>query len=156
MVEYDIFCVANGMKPDVPQLTPAVHTEALTTPAVSFIEAYLKEEIGASDLSQLLDEHPAKCAGQALHTMIKLCAASGEAITEEQASAYPAPLDLRSVRSFEDPSYVHEGYGISTSIYRSAVMKGMWALSSSEFLRGELKHPRKAGAMKLRAAPSGW
>lgn len=40
-------------------------TDALT--------AYLKEEISASDLSQLLDEH--------LHTMIQLAALAGEPIT---------------------------------------------------------------------------
>ena len=56
-------------------------TEALT--------AYLSQEISASDLSQLLDEH--------LHTMIQLCAASGEAITEEQASAYHHIRRLRDL-----------------------------------------------------------
>jgi hypothetical protein len=58
-----------------------MHTEALT--------AYLSQEISASDLSQLLDEH--------LHTMIQLCAASGEAITEEQASAYHHIRRLRDL-----------------------------------------------------------
>jgi hypothetical protein len=58
-----------------------MHTEALAT--------YLHEEISAIDLSQLLDEH--------LHTMIQLCAASGEAITEEQASAYHHIRRLRDL-----------------------------------------------------------
>jgi len=56
-------------------------TETLTT--------YLSQEISASDLSQLLDEH--------LHTMIQLCAASGEAISEEQASAYHHIRRLRDL-----------------------------------------------------------
>jgi len=56
-------------------------TETLTT--------YLSQEISASDLSQLLDEH--------LHTMIQLCAASGEPITEEQASAYHHIRRLRDL-----------------------------------------------------------
>ena len=72
MVGYDIPCIANGMKPDVPQLTPAVHTEALTTPALSSIEAYPKAEISASDLSQLLDEHPAKCGAGFAHDDIAM------------------------------------------------------------------------------------
>ena len=50
---------------------------------------YLKEEISASDLSQLLDEH--------LYMMIRLCAATGEAITEEQASAYHHIRRLRDL-----------------------------------------------------------
>lgn len=58
-----------------------MNAEALTT--------YLKEEISASDLSQLLDEH--------LHTMIHLCAASGEPISEEQASAYHHIRRLRDL-----------------------------------------------------------
>jgi len=56
-------------------------TEALT--------AYLSQEISASDLSDLLDEH--------LNTMIQLCAASGEAISEEQASAYHHIRRLRDL-----------------------------------------------------------
>ncbi len=50
---------------------------------------YLKEEISAQDLSQLLDEH--------LHTMIQLCAASGESISEEQVSAYHHIRRLRDL-----------------------------------------------------------
>ena len=57
-------------------------TDALTT--------YLSQEISASDLSQLLDEH--------LHTMIQLAALAGEPISEEQASTYcKLPLFRRSV-----------------------------------------------------------
>lgn len=56
-------------------------TDALT--------AYLSQEISASDLSQLLDEH--------LHTMIRLYAASGEPISEEQASTYHHIRRLRDV-----------------------------------------------------------
>lgn len=50
---------------------------------------YLQEEISASDLSQLLDEH--------LHTMIRLYAASGEPISEEQASTYHHIRRLRDL-----------------------------------------------------------
>ena len=50
---------------------------------------YLHEEISASDLSQLLDEH--------LHTMIQLAAQAGEPITEEQASAYHHIRRLRDL-----------------------------------------------------------
>ena len=56
---------------------------------IDSLTTYLKEEISASDLSQLLDEH--------LHTMIQLCAASGEPITEEQASAYHHIRRLRDL-----------------------------------------------------------
>lgn len=56
-------------------------TEALT--------AYLQEEISASDLSQLLDEH--------LHTMIQLAALAGEPISEEQASTYHHLRRLRDL-----------------------------------------------------------
>lgn len=55
------------------------------------LHRYLKEEISASDLSQLLDEH--------LHSMIQLCAASGEPISEEQASAYHHIRRLRDLIS---------------------------------------------------------
>jgi hypothetical protein len=55
--------------------------DALTT--------YLSQEISASDLSQLLDEH--------LHTMIRLYAASGEPISEEQASTYHHIRRLRDL-----------------------------------------------------------
>jgi hypothetical protein len=58
-----------------------MHTEALT--------AYLKQEISASDLSQLLDEH--------LHTMIQLAALAGEPISEEQASTYHHIRRLRDL-----------------------------------------------------------
>ncbi len=58
-----------------------MNAEALT--------AYLQEEISARDLSELLDEH--------LHTMIQLCAASGEPISEEQASAYHHIRRLRDL-----------------------------------------------------------
>jgi len=64
-------------------------TETLHRPALSSLEVYLKEEISAQDLSQLLDEH--------LHTMIQLCAASGEPISEEQASAYHHIRRLRDL-----------------------------------------------------------
>ncbi|MDQ3101771.1 MAG: hypothetical protein M3R08_10325 [Bacteroidota bacterium] len=58
------------------------------------LHRYLKEEISASDLSDLLDEH--------LHTMIQLCAASGEPISEEQASAYHHIRRLRDlIRAIE-------------------------------------------------------
>ncbi len=56
-------------------------TEALTT--------YLSQEISASDLSQLLDEH--------LHQMIQLAALAGEPISEEQASTYHHLRRLRDV-----------------------------------------------------------
>ncbi len=56
-------------------------TDALT--------AYLSQEISASDLSQLLDEH--------LHTMIQLAALAGEPISEEQASTYHHLRRLRDV-----------------------------------------------------------
>jgi len=56
-------------------------TDALTT--------YLSQEISASDLSQLLDEH--------LHQMIQLYAASGEAISEVQASTYHHIRRLRDL-----------------------------------------------------------
>lgn len=56
-------------------------TDALT--------AYLSQEISASDLSQLLDEH--------LHTMIQLAALAGEPISEEQASTYHHIRRLRDV-----------------------------------------------------------
>jgi len=56
-------------------------TEALTI--------YLQEEISASDLSQLLDEH--------LHTMIQLAALAGEPISEEQASTYHHIRRLRDL-----------------------------------------------------------
>jgi hypothetical protein len=64
-----------------PQNFPPMPLQSLT--------AYLKEEISASDLSQLLDEH--------LYMMIRLCAATGEAITEEQASAYHHIRRLRDL-----------------------------------------------------------
>jgi len=50
---------------------------------------YLQEEISASDLHQLLDEH--------LHTMIQLAALAGEPISEEQASAYHHIRRLRDL-----------------------------------------------------------
>ncbi len=56
-------------------------TDALTT--------YLREEISAADLSQLLDEH--------LHTMIQLAALAGEPISEEQASVYHHIRRLRDL-----------------------------------------------------------
>jgi DNA-binding transcriptional ArsR family regulator len=56
-------------------------TDALTT--------YLREEISASDLSQLLDEH--------LHTMIQVAAITGEPISEEQASVYHHLRRLRDL-----------------------------------------------------------
>jgi hypothetical protein len=56
-------------------------TEALTR--------YLSQEISASDLSQLLDEH--------LHQMIQLAALAGEPISEEQASVYHHLRRLRDV-----------------------------------------------------------
>lgn len=58
-----------------------MHTETLT--------AYLSQEISASDLSQLLDEH--------LHTMIQLAAQAGEPISEEQASVYHHIRRLRDL-----------------------------------------------------------
>ncbi len=58
----------------------------MTTDALT---AYLSQEISASDLSQLLDEH--------LHTMIRLYAASGEPISEEQASTYHHIRRLRDL-----------------------------------------------------------
>jgi hypothetical protein len=51
-----------------------------TRPEAAPLLDYLREEISASDLSQLLDEH--------LHTMIQLAALAGEPISEEQASTY--------------------------------------------------------------------
>ncbi len=69
-------------------------TDTLHRPALSSLEVYLKEEISASDLSQLLDEH--------LHTMIQLCAASGEPISGEQARAYHHIRRLRDlIRTIE-------------------------------------------------------
>lgn len=56
-------------------------TDALT--------AYLSQEISASDLSQLLDEH--------LHQMIQLAALAGEPISEEQASTYHHIRRLRDL-----------------------------------------------------------
>jgi DNA-binding transcriptional ArsR family regulator len=56
-------------------------TDALT--------AYLSQEISASDLSQLLDEH--------LHQMIQLAALAGEPISEEQASTYHHLRRLRDL-----------------------------------------------------------
>jgi hypothetical protein len=56
-------------------------TDALTT--------YLSQEISASDLSQLLDEH--------LHQMIQLAALAGEPISEEQASTYHHIRRLRDL-----------------------------------------------------------
>lgn len=56
-------------------------TEALTT--------YLSQEIRPQELSELLDEH--------LHAMIRLYAASGEPISEEQASTYHHIRRLRDV-----------------------------------------------------------
>ena len=50
---------------------------------------YLSQEISASDLSQLLDEH--------LHTMIQLAALAGEPISEEQASTYHHIRRLRDL-----------------------------------------------------------
>ena len=50
---------------------------------------YLQEEISASDLYQLLDEH--------LHTMIQLAALAKEPISEEQASAYHHIRGLRDL-----------------------------------------------------------
>ena len=62
------------------------HPSKMPTNALT---AYLSQEISASDLSQLLDEH--------LHTMIRLYAASGEAISEEQASTYHHIRRLRDL-----------------------------------------------------------
>jgi len=50
---------------------------------------YLRQEISANDLSQLLDEH--------LHTMIQLAALAGEPISEEQASTYHHIRRLRDL-----------------------------------------------------------
>jgi|GEM_PF-2797207 len=60
-----------------------------TRPETAPLLDYLKEEISASDLSQLLDEH--------LHTMIQLAALAGEPISEEQASTYHHIRRLRDV-----------------------------------------------------------
>lgn len=58
-------------------------------PNIEALTAYLKEEISAHNLSQLLDEH--------LHTMIQLAALAGEPISEEQASAYHHIRRLRDL-----------------------------------------------------------
>jgi hypothetical protein len=58
-------------------------------PTTDALTAYLSQEISASDLSQLLDEH--------LHTMIQLAALAGEPISEEQASTYHHIRRLRDL-----------------------------------------------------------
>lgn len=58
-------------------------------PTIDALTTYLSQEISASDLSQLLDEH--------LHQMIQLAALAGEPISEEQASTYHHLRRLRDV-----------------------------------------------------------
>lgn len=65
------------------------YLKKLSTMPTEALTAYLKEEISAQDLSQLLDEH--------LHQMIQSAARTGEPISEEQASTYHHLRRLRDL-----------------------------------------------------------